>query len=112
MDQNPALTVSGLRLFENEILRRICEHRRVEVCRNRRLEKLHNEELHSLFSLFNIELIKSRRLKWIIATYNVKRKTGNRHKILVGIPQREKPPYGIRRTSENFIKVDLREIGY
>jgi hypothetical protein len=110
--QNSVLTLSGLRLFENEMLRRIYGHRRVEAYRKRRLEKLHNEELHALCALFNIELTESRRLQWVIATYNTKRKTGNRHTILVEKPRRERPVYRIRRNSENYIKVDLKEIGY
>jgi hypothetical protein len=112
MDQNLFLTVSGLRLFENEMLRRMYGHRRVEIYRKRRLEKLHKEERHSLYSLFNMELIKSRRLKCVIDTYNTKRNRGNRHKILVGKPQRDKQLYVNRRNSENCIKGDLRGIGY
>lgn len=58
--QSSVLTVSGLGLFAKEMLRW------VEACRKRKLEKLHNEVLHALYSLFNIELIESRKLQWII----------------------------------------------
>jgi hypothetical protein len=52
MDRTPVLTVSGLRLFEGEILGRIYGHGIVEVFHNRELEKLHNEKLlHSLYAL-------------------------------------------------------------
>jgi hypothetical protein len=50
-----------LRVFENRVLRRIFEPRRVEV--TEKCRRLHNKELHALYSSPNIIcVIKSRRL--------------------------------------------------
>jgi hypothetical protein len=51
-----------LRLFENWILRRIFGPKRDEVTRVSR--KIHNEELNNLYSLPNIWVIRSRRMRW------------------------------------------------
>jgi hypothetical protein len=54
---------TGLRIFENRVLRRIFGAIRDEVTRERR--KLHNEELNDLYSSPNIiRMIKTRRMKW------------------------------------------------
>jgi hypothetical protein len=50
-------------MFENRLLRRIFEPKRVEVTGSWR--KLHNEELHNLYYSANIiGMIKSRRMTW------------------------------------------------
>jgi hypothetical protein len=54
-----------LKLFNNRLLRRIFEPKRVEVTGEWR--KLHNEELNNLFSSPTIvRVIKSRRIKWAV----------------------------------------------
>jgi hypothetical protein len=53
---------SRLRVSENRVLRRICEHKREEVARGWR--RLHNEELHNLYApLSIIKAMKSRKMR-------------------------------------------------
>jgi hypothetical protein len=50
-------------VFENRVLRRIFEAKRVEGKRGWR--KLHNEELHDLYSSPSLmKMMKSRRMRW------------------------------------------------
>jgi hypothetical protein len=52
-----------LRVFENRVLRTICDPKRSEVTGDWR--KLHNEELHNLYSLPNIiRMMISRKMRW------------------------------------------------
>jgi hypothetical protein len=72
---------------------------------------LHNDELHSLYSSPNIvRVIKSRRLRW---TGHVARMGEGRgvHRVLVGKPECKRPLGRPRRSWEDNIKMDLREIG-
>jgi hypothetical protein len=59
----PRRRYSGLRVFENKVLRGIFGQKGNEVIGGWR--KLHNEELHNLYcSASIIRMIKSRRMRW------------------------------------------------
>jgi hypothetical protein len=99
-----------LRVFENRVLRGICGPKRDEVIGDWR--KLHNEELHNLYcSPSIIRMIKSSRIKWAghVACMGEKR---NAYRILVGKSEGTRPLGKHRRTWEDNIKMDLREIGW
>jgi hypothetical protein len=73
--------------------------------------KLHNDELHSLYSSPNIvRVIKSRRMRW---AGHVARMVEGRgvYRVLVGRPEGKRPLGRPRRSWEDNIKVDLREMG-
>jgi hypothetical protein len=99
-----------LRVFENRMLRRIFGPKRDEVTGEWR--KLHNGELHNLFpSPDNIRQIKSRRTRWAghVASMGEERKV---YKVLLGKPEEKRPLERPRRRWENYIRMDLREIGW
>jgi hypothetical protein len=98
----------GLRVFENRMLRKIFVPKREE---NGSWRKLHNYELHSLYSSPNIvRVIKSRRMRWV---GHVARMGEGRGvcRVLVGRPEGKRPLGRPRRSWEDNIKIDLREIG-
>jgi hypothetical protein len=79
----------GLRVFENNVLRRIFGRWRDEVTGGWR--KLHNEELHDLYSLPSIiGIIKSRRMRWAghVARMGEKK---NAYRLLVGKAEGRRP---------------------
>jgi hypothetical protein len=97
-------------LFSYRVLRRIFGLKRDEATGKWR--KLHNEELHNLYSSPNIiRMIKSRRMRWAghIAHMGEKR---NAYRILVGKPEGKRPLGRPRRRWVNYIKIDLRKIGW
>ncbi|KAJ4449177.1 hypothetical protein ANN_00573 [Periplaneta americana] len=99
-----------LRVFENEVLRKIFGAKRDEVTGEWR--KLHNTELHALYSSPDIiRNIKSRRLRWAghVARMGESR---NAYRVLVGRPEGKRPLGRPRRRWEDNIKMDLREVGY
>jgi hypothetical protein len=56
-------------------------------------------------------MIKSRRMNWVghVAHMGEKR---NAHRILVGKPERKRPPGRPRCRWEDNVKMDLRELGW
>ncbi|KAJ4442621.1 hypothetical protein ANN_04210 [Periplaneta americana] len=99
-----------LRVFENKILRKICEAKREEVRGERR--KLHNAELHALYPSSDIiRNIKSRRLRWAGHVTRMG-ESRNAYSVLVGRPRGKRPLGRPRHRWEDNIKLDLREVGY
>jgi hypothetical protein len=77
-----------LRVFKNNMLRRIFGPKREE---DGSWRKLHNDELHGLYSSANIvRVIKSRRMRW---AGHVARKGERRgvYRVLVGRPEGKRP---------------------
>jgi hypothetical protein len=99
-----------LRMFENRVLRRILGPKWDEVTGERR--KLHNEELHILYSSpYIIRQIKSRRMRWAghVARMGEER---NVYKVLMGKPEGKRPLGRPRCRREDWIRMNLREIGW
>jgi hypothetical protein len=99
-----------LKVFENNVLRRIFRPKRDEVMGGWR--KLHNEELRDLYSSPNIiKIIKSRRMRWAghVARMGEKR---NAYTLLLGKPEGKRPLGRPRRMWVDNIKMDLLEIGW
>jgi hypothetical protein len=67
---------------------------------------LHNEELHNLYSLLIIIIIKIKEMRWLVhlAQIGKMRKTRN---ILVGKPEGMKQLWRSRHKWEDIIKMDL-----
>jgi hypothetical protein len=96
-------------VFDNKVLRRIFGPKRDEVTGE--WSKLHNEELHNLYSSPDIiRQVKSRRMRWAghVARMGEERKV---YKVLVGKPEGKRLLGRPRRTWEDGIRMDLREIG-
>jgi len=101
--------VRKLRVFENEVLRRIFEPRRDEVTGEWR--RLHNEELNDLYSSPNIvRVIKSRRMRWAGHVARMGEERGV-YRVLVGKPERKIPLGRPRRRWVDNIRMDLQEVG-
>ncbi|KAJ4444178.1 hypothetical protein ANN_05968 [Periplaneta americana] len=95
-----------LRVFENNILRKIFGAKRDDVTGEWR--KLHNTELHAFYSSPDvIRNINSRRLRWAghLARMGESR---NAYRVLVGRPEGKRPLGMPRRRWEDNIKMDLR----
>ena len=92
---------------KHNIARRIFGSKRDE---NGQWKRLHNEEFHSLYRSPNIvEVIKSRRLRW--AGHVVTMEEGKRvFKILTVKPTGKRPLGRPRRSWEDNIRMDLKEI--
>jgi hypothetical protein len=100
----------SIHLFENRVLRRIFVPKRDEVTGGWR--KLHNEELHGLYSSPSIiRVIKTRRMRWAGHVARMGEVKGA-YNILVGRPEGRRPLGRARRSWEDNIKMDLREIGF
>jgi hypothetical protein len=97
-------------MFENRVLRRIFGPKRDEVTEGWR--KLHNEELHGLYpSPSIVRVIKARSMRWAGHVVRMGEVRGA-YNILVARPKGRRPLGRPRRTWEDNIKMDLREIGF
>jgi hypothetical protein len=97
-------------VFKNRVLRRIFGPKRNEIIGGWR--KLHNEELHNLYSSTNvISTIKSRRMRWAGHEARIGKRR-NAYKVLLGNAEEKTPLGRPRRSWEDNIKMDLREIGW
>ena len=96
-------------MFENRVLRRVFGSKRDEVAEEWR--KLHNEELRDLYSLPNIvQVVKSRRMRWAGHVARMREERGV-HRVFVGKPEGKRPLGRPRRRWEDYIKMDLQEVG-
>jgi hypothetical protein len=99
-----------LRVLENRVLRRISGPKRDEVTGEWR--QLYNGELHNLYSSPDIiRQIKSRRMRWTghVAHMGEGR---NVYRVLMGKPKGKRPLERPKHRWEDWIKMDLREIGW
>jgi hypothetical protein len=94
-----------LKVFENQVLRRVFELKRDEVTGEWR--RLHNKELYAVYSSLNIiRVTKSRRLRWAGHVARVGERRGA-YRTLVGKPEGRRPLGRPRRRWEDNIKMDL-----
>jgi hypothetical protein len=99
-----------LRVFANKVLRRIFGPKRDEVTGEWR--RLHKKQVYALYSSLNIiRVIKSRGLRWAGHVARMGERRGA-YRALVGKPEGRRPLRRPRRTWENNIKMDLREVGW
>jgi hypothetical protein len=99
-----------LRVFENRVLRRIFGPKRDEVTGEWR--RLYKKELYALYSSPNIiRVMKSRKLRWAEHVARMGERRGA-YRALVGKPEGRRPLERPRRSWEDTIKMDLREVGW
>ena len=98
-----------LRVSENRALRGIFGPKRDEVTGEWR--KLHNEELNDLYcSPNNLRVIKWRRMRWAGRVARMGERRGA-YRVLVGKTEGKRPFGRGRRRWEDYIKMDLEEVG-
>jgi hypothetical protein len=97
-------------VVENRVMRRIFGRKRDVVTGEWR--KLHSGELHNLYSSPDIiRQIKSRRMRW--AGHVARMGEGrNVYRVLLGMPEGERPLEKPRRRCEDGTTIDLREFGW
>jgi hypothetical protein len=96
-----------LRVFEKRVLRIFGPKREEDGS----WRKLHNNELQSLYSSpYIVRVIKSRRMRWAGHVARMGEGRGV-YRVLVGRPEGKRPLGRPRRRWEDYIKMDLREIG-
>jgi len=93
-----------LRVFGNRVMKRIFGCKRDEVTGERR--KLPSKELDDLYCSPNIQVIKSRRIRWVghIAHMGERRSV---YRVLVGKPEGKRPLGRPRHRWEDIIKMNL-----
>ena len=73
--------------------------------------RLHNKELYAVYSSPNIiQVIKSRRLRWAGHVARMGERRGA-YRVLVGNPEEGRPLGRPRHRWEDYIRMDLREVG-
>ena len=98
------------RVFEYRTLRRIFGPKRGVVTRE--WIRLHNKELNDLYSSPNIiQVIKSRRMKWVGHVAHMGGRRGA-CRVLVGKPEGKRPLGRPRYRWEDNIKMDHQEVGW
>ena len=98
-----------LRVFENNVLRRIFGPRRDEVTGDWR--RLHNEEINDLYCSPNIVwVIKWRRMRWAAHVARMGMERGL-YRVLVGKPEGKIPLRRPRHRWVDNIRMDLQEVG-
>ena len=97
-------------MFENRVLRRTFGPKWVEV--KRKWRKIYNGELNDLCSspIF-VRVIKLRRMRWVGHVAHMRERRGA-YRILVGKPEGKRPLGRPSLRWENYIKMDLQELGY
>jgi hypothetical protein len=96
-------------VFENRVLKIIFGPKRDGVTEEWR--KLHNEEPNDLYSSSNIvRVIKSRRIRWAGHVASMRESRGV-YRVLVGKPEGKRPVGRPRQRWEDYIKMDLQEVG-
>jgi len=99
-----------LRVFENEVLRRIFGPKRIEVTGEWR--KLHNEELNDLYSSLSIvRVIKLRRMRWRGHVTRMGERRGV-YRIMVGKSEEKRPLERPWWRWEDNMKMNLQEVGW
>jgi hypothetical protein len=97
-----------LRVFEKRLLRRIFGPKKDEVTEES------NKELYDLYELYVpniIQVIKSRRMRWVECVLHMEERRGT-YRILVGRPEGRRPLGRPRHGWEDYIKMDLQEVGW
>jgi len=101
-------SLTGLRVFENRVFRRIFGPEKDEVTEEWR--KLHNEELIDLFSSPNIvRVIKSRKIRWAGHVVHMG-KGRSMYRVLVGKPEGKRSLGRPRHRWGDNIKMGLQEV--
>jgi hypothetical protein len=93
-----------LRIFKNKVLRRVFGSKRNEITGEWRI--LHYGELYALYSTPNIQVIKSKRLKYTGHTAYIGESRGA-HRVLVGKPEGGRPLGRPMHRWEDTIKMNL-----
>jgi hypothetical protein len=97
-----------LRVFENGVLRKICQPKRKEVTEG--WKKLCNEEIHGLyFALYIFEVIEKMRLAGHVACM-VER--WGRFRVVVVKPEGKRPHAKLLHRWECNVKIDLKDMGW